>query len=363
MRIAQVAPLYESVPPKLYGGTERVVSYLAEELVHAGHEVTLFASGDSETSAHLVPACRRALWRDPECGETLPHHVRLMELVFSRASQFDVIHFHCDYLHFPLLRYHRTPGVTTLHGMLRPHDLESLFQYNRHVPLVSISNDQRRPLPEANWIATVYHGLPKNLHTYRSQPDDYLLFIGRVSPQKRLDRAIEIALRSGRRLKVAAKIYDEDRAYYEDVIAPLLKSSKAHVEFLGEVGGNDKDRLIGNAAALLFPIDWPEPFGLVMIEALACGTPVIAWNHGSVPEVIDNGTTGFIVDTIGGAVEAVAKLDMLSRRNCRQAFEDRFDATRMARQYEKVYRHLVQARAETAQDSGSFTVLQESVHG
>jgi glycosyltransferase involved in cell wall biosynthesis len=340
MRIAQVAPLYESVPPKLYGGTERVVSYLTEELVRLGHDVTLFGSGDSQTSARLVPACERALWRDPECRETWPQHVHLMELVFAQAERFDVIHFHCDYLHFPFLRYHHTATVTTLHGMLRLHDLESLFEANRNVPLVSISDDQRRPFPEANWQATIYHGLPRDLHTFRAQPDDYLVFIGRVAPEKRLDRAIEIALKSGRRLKVAAKTYDEDRVYRERVIDPLLRESESQVEFIGEVGGRQKDELIGNAAALLFPIDWPEPFGLVMIEALACGTPVIAWPHGSVPEIIEEGKTGYLVETIGEAVEAVERVQRISRTTCRRAFEDRFDASQMARQYEEVYQRL-----------------------
>jgi glycosyltransferase involved in cell wall biosynthesis len=307
-----------------------------------GHEVTLFASGDSETTARLVPACDRALWRDPECGETLPHHVRLMEMVFGESARFDVIHFHCDYLHFPFVRYHRTPAVTTLHGMLRRHDLEPLFQENPDVALVSISDDQRRPFPDANWLATIYHGLPRNLHTYCDRPEDYLLFVGRVSPQKRLDRAIEIARRSGRRLKVAAKIYDEDRAYHEAVIAPLLRASQSQVEFLGEVGGREKDELIGKASALLFPIDWPEPFGLVMIEALACGTPVIAWPHGSVPEIIVEGRTGYLVETVEEAVTAVAKIDRIDRAACRQAFEERFDARHMARQYEAVYQNLVQ---------------------
>jgi len=338
MRIAQVAPLYESVPPKLYGGTERVVSYLTEELVRMGHEVTLFASGDSETSARLEPACERALWRDPECSETLPHHLRLMEMVFRESACFDVIHFHCDYLHYPFLRYHRTPTVSTLHGMLRRHDLESLFEAYPDVPLVSISDDQRRPFPGANWLATVHHGLPHNLHTYCPVAEDYLLFIGRISPQKRLDRAIEVALRSGRRLKVAAKIYDEDRAYHESVIAPLLRESKSQVEFLGEVGGRDKDELIGKASALLFPIDWPEPFGLVMIESLACGTPVIAWPHGSVPEIIGHGKTGYLVETIAEAVQAVENVGRIDREACRRVFEERFDSRQMARKYEAVYR-------------------------
>lgn len=341
MRIAQVAPLYESVPPRLYGGTERVVSYLTEELVRRGHDVTLFASGDSVTSATLVPGCERALWRDPECRETLPHHVRLMELVFREARHFDVIHFHCDYLHFPLLRYHRTPTVTTLHGMIRRHDLLPLFQAYPEVPLVSISDDQRAPIPWANWQATVYHGLPIGLHTFREEPGDYLLFVGRISPEKRLDRAIEIACRSGRKLKVAAKIYDEDRGYYQDTIEPLLRASRSFVEFVGEVGGKAKDELIGNACALLFPIDWPEPFGLVMIEALACGTPVIAWRNGSVPEIIDEGRTGFIVDHIDDAVRAVGNAGHLSRAACRASFADRFDAACMASNYENVYQRLL----------------------
>jgi glycosyltransferase involved in cell wall biosynthesis len=340
MRIAQVAPLYESVPPKLYGGTERVVSYLTEELVRLGHDVTLFASGDSETNARLVPACSRALWRDPNCREALPHHVRLVELVFREARKFDVIHFHCDYLHFPFLRLQPTPGVTTLHGRVNPHDLQPLFDEFGETPLVSISDSQRRPLPEANWQATVYHGLPCDLHTFRQRRGEYLLFVGRISPEKRLDRAIEIARQTGRQLKVAAKIYDEDRAYYQNSIEPLLRDSKSFVEFIGEVGGKDKDELMGNAYALLFPIDWPEPFGLVMIESLACGTPVVAWNNGSVPEVLAQGETGFVVDGIDEAVKAVGCVASLSRHACRQAFEQRFDALRMARNYVEVYSRL-----------------------
>jgi glycosyltransferase involved in cell wall biosynthesis len=341
MRIAQVAPLFESVPPKLYGGTERVVSYLTEELVRLGHDVTLFASGDSETSARLVSACERALWRDPNCRETLPHHVRLMELVFREAHRFDVIHFHCDYLHFPLLSRQTTPGVTTLHGRVNPHDLQPLFMEFGRTPLVSISDSQRRPLLDANWRATVYHGLPRNLHTFKQDPGDYLLFVGRISPEKRLDRAIEIARKTGRQLKVAAKIYDEDRAYYQNSIEPLLRESKSFVEFVGEVGGRNKDELMGNAYALLFPIDWPEPFGLVMIESLACGTPVIAWKNGSVPEVLTHGETGFVVDSIERAVQAVGNVAHLSRPACRRAFEQRFDVTRMARNYVQVYAGLI----------------------
>lgn len=342
MRIAQVAPLFESVPPKLYGGTERVVSYLTEELVGSGHDVTLFASGDSQTSARLVAGCDRALWRDPDCRDTLPQHVRLMELVFREAWKFDVIHFHCDYVHFPLLRRSEVLAVTTLHGRVSPHDLGPLLEEYPEVALVSISDDQRRPLPSANWKATVYHGLPRHLHTFRREAQDYLLFLGRISPEKRLDRAIEIARRTGRQLKVAAKIYDEDRSYYHNSIEPLLRDYKSFVEFIGEVGGRDKDELMGNAYAFLFPIDWPEPFGLVMIESLACGTPVIAWSNGSVPEVLSDGVTGFVVDSVDEAVRAVGEVGHLSREACRRDFEERFDARRMTHDYVQVYSQLIQ---------------------
>jgi glycosyltransferase involved in cell wall biosynthesis len=325
----------------LYGGTERVVSYLTEELVRRGHEVTLFASGDSETAAKLVPACPRALWRDEGCRETLPQHVRLMELVFADVSRFDVIHFHCDYLHFPLLRRHPCASVTTLHGRLHLPDLAGLFGEYAEVPLVSISDDQRRPLPRANWRATVHHGLPRHLHTFRDGPGDYLAFLGRVSPEKRLDRAIAIARQAGMPLKVAAKIYPEDRDYFKQAIEPLLHESRAFAEFVGEVGGRAKDEFLGRARALLFPIDWPEPFGLVMIQALACGTPVIAWRNGSVPEVVEDGVTGFVVDSVEEAVEAVGLVAWLDRSTCRKVFEQRFDAARMTRDYLDVYRRLV----------------------
>jgi glycosyltransferase involved in cell wall biosynthesis len=341
MRIAQVAPLYESVPPKLYGGTERVVSYLTEELVRLGHEVTLFASGDSETKAKLVAACPRALWHDESCRETLPHHVRLLELVFQDASCFDVIHFHCDYLHFPLLRHHPCPSVTTLHGRLHVPDLKPLFEEYAEVPLVSISDNQRRPIPWANWQATVYHGLPRDLHTFQGWPGDYLAFLGRISPEKRLDRAVAIARQAGRKLKVAAKIYPEERDYFKQTIEPLLHESRSWVEFIGEVGGREKDTFLGDAYALLFPIDWPEPFGLVMIEAIACGTPVIAWRNGSVPEVIEDGRTGFVVESVAEAVRAVGRVASLSRHACRRVFEERYDAARMAQNYVEVYRRLV----------------------
>ena len=340
MRIAQVAPLFESVPPQLYGGTERVVSYLTEALVDMGHEVTLFASGDSVTRARLVPACPKSLWNDPGCKETLPHHIRLMDMVFEDVSRFDVVHFHTDYLQFPLLRQHKCRSITTVHGRLYTPDLKSLFEEYEDVPLVSISDDQRLPLPGANWLATVYHGLPRNLHTFRNQSGEYLAFLGRISPEKRLDRAIEIARQANMPLKVAAKIYPEEREYFSQVIAPMLEQSRSFVEFVGEVGGVEKDEFLGRAQALIFPIDWPEPFGLVMIEALACGTPVIAWRNGSVPEIIQEGVTGFVVEDIEGAIRAVGQVPEVARWKCRQTFEERFVAPQMAAEYLKVYRRL-----------------------
>jgi glycosyltransferase involved in cell wall biosynthesis len=340
VRIAQVAPLYERVPPALYGGTERVVSYLTEALVDMGHDVTLFASGDSETSARLVAACPRALWRDPSVRETLPQHVRLMELVFSDVSRFDVIHFHTDYLHFPLVRRHRCASVTTLHGMVHPPDVGALFEEFRDVPLVSISNNQRSPIPDANWAATVYHGLPRDSFKFRADPGGYLAYLGRMSPEKRVDRAIEIARQSGMPLKIAAKVYPEERDYFHETLEPLIRASAPLVEFVGEIGQEGRQALLEGAAAFLFPIEWPEPFGLVMIESLACGTPVIAWRRGSVPEVLEDGVTGYIVDSIEDAVAATTRLDRLSRVRCRQVFDERFDARRMAREYVDVYQRL-----------------------
>jgi len=345
MRIAQIAPLFESVPPSLYGGSERVVSWLTEELVHLGHEVTLFASGDSHTSARLVPACEKALWRDGACRETLPHHIHLLELVFRELSQFDVLHFHCDYVHFPLVRRCGCPSISTLHGSIHLHDLRPLFEEYRDVPLVSISQNQRQPLPDARWVGNVYHGLPVKLHSFRRGSGDYLAFLGRVSPEKGLERAIEIARRTGQKLKVAAKIYEEDRPYYEHTIEPLLQSSSSFVEFLGEIGGSAKDEFLGDAKALLFPVEWSEPFGLVMIEALATGTPVIAWRRGSVPEVVQHGVTGFIVSNTDEAVEAVAQLDHLDRKECRKDFEARFTSERMAKDYFRLYEDAIASRS------------------
>jgi glycosyltransferase involved in cell wall biosynthesis len=349
MRIAQVAPLFESVPPPLYGGTERIVSYLTEELVRLGHDVTLFASGDSATAARLAAACPRALWRDPDVRETLPHHVRLMELVFRDLDRFDVWHFHGDYLHFPLVRRNRCPSVTTMHGYMHPHDLGPLLDEYRDVPLVSISNNQRAPVPHANWQATIHHGLPREAFTFRKTGDgDYLAFLGRISPDKGIERAIEIARRSDVPLKIAAKIYPEEQDYFKTRVEPMLRDAGGLAEFIGEVGGERKNVFLGRARALLFPIEWAEPFGLVMIEALACGTPVIAWHRGSVPEVISDGETGYIVKTVADAVAAVARAASLDRSACRRSFEQRFDAARMTREYVEVYRRLAQTPAESA---------------
>ena len=335
MRIAQVAPLCESVPPKLYGGTERVVSYLTEELVRQGHEVTLFASGDSATSARLVPTCPRALRLDPACVDPLAHHVRMLEAVYRRAADFDVLHFHVDYLHFPWSRRHRAPHLTTLHGRLDIPDLVPLYREYREMPVVSISDAQRAPLPWLRWLGTVHHGLPADLLTPGFEPGDHLLFLGRTSPEKRLDLAIEIARRAGLPLAVAAKVDRADRAYFEEVIRPLL--GQPHVDFLGEVDEPEKGRLLRGARALLFPVDWPEPFGLVTIEALACGTPVVAFRRGSVPEILDDPRAGFVCDGVEEAVAAVERAGDLPRRGCRELFEERFTAARMARDYLRLY--------------------------
>ncbi|MGA2191927.1 MAG: glycosyltransferase family 4 protein, partial [Nitrospirota bacterium] len=287
MKIAQVSPLYESVPPKLYGGTERVIAYLTEELVRQGHDVTLFASGDSVTSARLIPLCERALRLDKDCVDTMPHHMLLLEEVFQRIEDFDIVHFHIDYMHFPLSRRHFFTQVTTLHGRLDIPDLAPLYREFSEMPLVSISDAQRGPLPWANWQATVYHGLPPGLLRLHERPGSYLAFLGRVSPEKRLDRAIEIARAADMELKVAAKVDKADEKYFGDVIRPLL--GQPGIDFIGEIDERRKDSFLGGAYALLAPIDWPEPFGLVMIESMACGTPVISYPCGSVPEIIDEG--------------------------------------------------------------------------
>lgn len=342
MRIAQVAPLYESVPPKYYGGTERVVSYLTEELVRQGHEVTLFASGDSVTKAQLVALCQRSLRLDKHCVDQLAHHVLTVEQVFKRQADFDVIHFHIDYLHFPLSRRSTTAHVTTLHGRLDIEDLVPLYQEFREMPVISISDAQREPFPWLNWQGTVYHGLPADLYSFREEPGKYLAFVGRISPEKRVDRAIEIAKRIGMEIKIAAKVDAVDREYFESVVEPLLRDPLA--EYIGEIGEGQKSDFLGNAYALLFPIDWPEPFGLVMIEAMACGTPIIAYRKGSVPEVMEEGATGFIVQNLEDAVRAVELVPTLSRKRCREVFEERFVASRMAQDYLAVYQRLAPER-------------------
>ena len=343
MKIAQVSPLYESVPPKLYGGTERVVSYLTEELVAQGHDVTLFASGDSVTDAHLVASCPRALRLDQQIVDPIPHHIVQLEKVCELAASFDVIHFHVDYLHFPYSSRHQTPYVTTLHGRLDIPELLPLYETFSDAPVVSISNAQRKPLRWLNWQGTVYHGLPKNLYACQEEPGDYLAFLGRICPEKRLDRAIKIAKRVGMKLKVAAKVDAADREYYTNVIKPLLDDTC--IEFVGEITEDQKQEFLGNAYALLFPIDWPEPFGLVAVEAMACGTPVIAHRNGSVPELIEEGITGFIVEDIEQAAGAVRKTSNVDRRKCRENFEERFSVTRMARDYLGIYEHLINGRS------------------
>jgi glycosyltransferase involved in cell wall biosynthesis len=339
MRIAQVAPLYESVPPKQYGGTERVVSYLTEELVRQGHDVTLFASGDSVTRARLVPGSPASLRTDPTCVDPIACHFLMLEEVYARADNFDVIHFHVDYLHFPISSRKRFPHVSTLHGRLDLPDLIPLYQRFSHEPLISISDAQRRPLAWAHWVGTVHHGLPRNLYTFHPEPGNYLAFVGRISPEKRVDRAIEIAQRAGMPLKIAAKVDRADREYFYEQIEPLLHHPL--VEFVGEIGEKEKNDFYGNAYALLFPIDWPEPFGLVMIEAMACGLPVVAWRCGSVAEVIDDNVTGFVVDNLDDAIKAVGQVSRISRRRCRQVFETRFSDARMIRDYLRIYRYLI----------------------
>lgn len=352
MKIAQVSPLYESVPPRYYGGTERVVSYLTEELVRQGHDVTLFATGDSVTSANLIACSEQAIRLDKTCLDPLSHHLIMLNRVFEQAANFDIIHFHTDYLHFPFSRKLETPHITTLHGRLDMPDLPSVYTEFGHVPVVSISDSQRTPLPFANWQATVHHGLPDNFYALEERRGDYLAFLGRISPEKRVDRAIEIARHLGMKLRIAAKIDKADQEYYEANIKHLLDDPI--VEYLGEIGELEKNEFLGKAYALLFPIDWPEPFGLVMIEAMACGTPVIAFRRGSVEEVIDDGITGFIVDSIEEAVEAAERVAGLDRWRCRQVFEERFSAARMARDYVSIYQSLADREA-------AFVAFQQSV--
>lgn len=341
MRIAQVSPLYESVPPKGYGGTERIVSYLTEELARMGHEVTLYASGDSVTTARLVPGSPVGLRLDPDCKDDLARHVLMIEKVFQESHQYDIIHFHVDYLHFPLSRRTGVRQLTTLHGRLDLPELLPLYDEFRDMPLVSVSDNQRGPVAFANWLATVYHGIPEGLHQFRPGPGSYLAYLGRLSREKRADRAIEIARRSGMELRIMGKVDPTDRAYFEEVIEPLLQDPL--VSFFGEADEATKDDFLGNAHALLFPIDWPEPFGMVMIEALACGTPVIAFPFGSVPEVLDDGITGFLVNSVEEAAAAVGRIGELDRAQIRAVFEKRFSVQRMVDDYLAAYELLLKS--------------------
>jgi glycosyltransferase involved in cell wall biosynthesis len=340
MKIAQVAPLYERVPPVGYGGTERVVSWLTEELVRRGHDVTLFASGDSCTSARLISGGAAALRTNPDCKDFLAHHLVMLEELRRHREEFDIVHFHTDYLHFPLCRECGLTSITTLHGRLDIPDLVPLYREFVDMPVVSISFRQRLPLPGANWIGNVYHGLPEHTLPFQGNPGRYLAFIGRISPEKRPDRAIEIATLAGMQLKIAAKVDRVDQAYFESMIKPLL--TRTNVEFVGEIGDEQKADFLGNAVACLSPIDWPEPFGLNMIEAMACGTPIVAFRNGSVPELIVNGVSGVIVENVEQAVRAVKQVQAMSRETCRNAFLQRFTVGRMADEYVELYRRLIE---------------------
>ena len=342
MRIAQVAPLYESVPPKLYGGTERVVYSLTEALVGMGHDVTLFASGDSITSAKLAPMREQALRLDRTVIDPIALHLRMVELIYRRKDEFDFIHFHIDYFPLSLFSRQPTPFVTTLHGRLDLPEFDAVYNTFPDVPVVSISNSQRRPLPRLNWAATVLHGIPADLLTPRPVKQEYLAFLGRISPEKGIDKAIRIAGAAGMKLKVAAKVDKADQEYFDSAIRPLL--TQGHVEFIGEITDAQKPDFLSGAHALLFPIDWPEPFGLVMIESMACGTPIIAINRGSVPEVMDDGVSGFIVETEAQAVAALDKIGTLDRSRVRAQFERRFTARRMAEDYLDLYEELCASR-------------------
>jgi glycosyltransferase involved in cell wall biosynthesis len=339
MKIAQIAPLMESVPPRLYGGTERIVSYLSDELVRLGHDVTLFASGDSVSSANLVPCAAMALRLDSNVRDPIPYYMLMLDRVREHADEFDILHFHIDQFHFPLFRpiAHRT--VTTLHGRQDLHDLKPLYLGFSDMPLVSISDEQRKPVASSNFVATVQHGIPADLLTPNFAPHGgYLAFLGRISPEKRPDRAIQIAHMVGIPLKIAAKVDKVDEAYFREQIEPLL--TLPGIEYIGEINERGKAKFLGEASALLFPVDWPEPFGLVMIEAMACGTPVLAFRCGSVAEIVEDGVTGTIVDSMDEAVQVLPRVLGLDRRKVRRRFEQRFTATRMAKDYLQVYHSL-----------------------
>jgi glycosyltransferase involved in cell wall biosynthesis len=348
LHIAQLAPLYERIPPRLYGGTERIVSYITEELVSRGHEVTLFASGDSSTRAHLEPGCREALrlLGKPEQGVFL--QLPMISEAYKGAieGRFDIVHSHLDYWAFPFAELSGVPAVATMHGRLDLPDLWPVYERFRDIPVVSISDSQRRPLPSLNWQATVYHGLPRDLHRYNSGSGKYLAFLGRISPEKRPDIAIAAARRAGIPLKIAAKVDVVDQVYFQQQIKPLL--SPPDIEYIGELDEQGKGEFLGDALALLFTIDWQEPFGLVMIEALACGTPVIARPFGSVPEIIEDGLTGFLANSVDDIVESIYRVGAISRAQCRETFEKRFTAEIMADNYERIYRRIIERHIQTA---------------
>jgi glycosyltransferase involved in cell wall biosynthesis len=344
LRIAQISPLTEAVPPKLYGGTERVISWLTEELVAQGHDVTLFASGDSLTAAKLEPMWPTALRLDGSVRDPNALHMTMVERVCRRAREFDLLHFHLDYYPFSVMSRQSTPFVTTLHGRLDLPEHQPVFSTFASIPVVSISNAQRRPAPNAHWIGTVHHGLPENLLRPEPTKPSYLAFLGRISPEKRVDRAIHIAERCGLTLRIAAKVDAVDQDYFDEEVRPLL--AKPHVDYVGEITDAQKSEFLSSAIALVVPIDWPEPFGLVMIEAMACGTPVIAFNRGAVTEVIEDGVTGFVVEDETSAVGAVRQLSRLSRDIVRRRFEERFTARRMAAEYLQLYRGLIGGAAQ-----------------
>ena len=350
MKIAQISPLMESVPPRLYGGSERIVSYLTDELVRQGHDVTLFASGDSVSSANLVRCVPMALRHDANVKDPIPYYMLMLDRVREMADEFDILHFHIDQFHFPLFRPIAQRTVTTLHGRQDLHDLKPLYVGFSDMPLVSISNSQRKPIANANFAATVYHGLPAQTLKPNYKPSgDYVAFLGRISPEKRPDRAIRIAQALGLRIKIAAKIDKVDEAYFREHIASLF--NLPGVEYIGEIDERSKSEFLGEASALLFPIDWPEPFGLSMIEAMACGTPVLAFRCGSVPEIIDPGVTGLIVDSMDEAIRVMPQVLALDRRAVRQKFEQRFSASRMAKDYVQVYRSLIKQQALPERDA------------
>lgn len=360
MKIAQISPLMESVPPRLYGGSERIVSYVTDELVRQGHDVTLFASGDSVSSAKLVRCVPMALRLDANVRDPIPYYMLMLDRVREMADEFDILHFHIDQFHFPLFRPIANRTVTTLHGRQDLHDMKPLYVGFSDMPLVSISNSQRKPIPNANFAATVYHGIPLQLLKPNYKPSgDYVAFLGRISPEKRPDRAIRIAQALGVRIKIAAKIDKVDEAYFREEIAPLL--DEPGIEFIGEINERDKQQFLGNALALLFPVAWPEPFGLVMIEAMACATPVLAFRCGSVPEVIDDGVTGRIIDSEEQAVGALEEILTYDRRAIRRRFEERFTSTRMAKDYVSIYRALRRQRRSIVESESHLTLQLEHI--